>query len=1555
MPSPIDLSQLNDNIPMLLLPVRVESRFMTIKSIARHSEIDQGNGATYVTDKIEDKKELWVRIFPDDLAYHSHEESLTPEEEAAGKQFWESLMQITDFEQIVTQMIPEWRPLVNSYGQQRAAWIVRTLTPENFGSSTGPPVFPAIQTKAQSWTTTPESHVLPDRFVVRLYRNGTYREITGNLVPDPLTVGFVLSQDNDAYIEQDGTLNFPAEIRWLVDFEEAETVGMGIRISLDATEAAEGFDRLVVLGVKASVSASQGQSRLESLFDGHHYSPTGMALLPQGTPTNQSSSHPSGYSRKGISPEESWALESLGPAFSQETDPLLQSDGQKLANTLGLASHIFHHIHHSDRKDIAEGLLMNKALSSATVGFYLEYMLHPLLSSTEKSQTKTFFEDFVLGRGTIPAFRIGKQPYGILPTTAFSKWAYTDTNEDFYDDLFTNVLSKLETVWSQKAADVKHIGGITSGADTGKEILEILGLHGGSVERYQRGALSKYLMWNLFNFTQQTTGANSSTTSDQVPGFSDNQSNIETWFQTNGISFSPEPFGLKLSFFPRQKLLDGPLIDELPLSEKRNTRNFKDITNTVLRADKNYLGWLSHPSVGLTALKTDNFNTGNYLGTIVTPPTPPRALLYLLLKQSLIVEEIIHGQTSTLTDMKSAMAALKDLPTARLARLLLEHLDCTTYRLDAWMGGLIQQRLEKQRTANSSGIYLGAFSWLEDVRPGNFPGMAVENVSTTANFQILPPGGLTTILQAIIYPSHAFTYLGNDGNALLQENPETNKVEITPRLDPDNQGYIHAPSLSHAVTAAILRSGYQGYKGDEKTADDHPLAVNLNSERVRRALYYLEGVQQGQPIPVLLGHQFEKVLLDTQPNLINLSPYELLIELRKKYPLISRKVVERNHTNPEDDFELRNVIDGLQLLNTWADNTVYWGQDIYDLTDPSEESDSLLIESVIQKLADDMDAIGDLALVEGIYQAIQGKYERAAAFLEAIAGKGLPQHPEVVDTPRQDYLLTHRVGAVMDISAANSTAWSGTATPRSEAEPVLNAWLAQFLPVHESICFKASYSMIEGDPVTTDKYALNALGIQPIDFVYLVGGQKEAGDSTELSQRISDHIRIINQLPDDRPISISYMDTDGLKPTDYSIFELQPIAENLAKVISQSRALNPLDFVLSTDADDVTPIYDFVSLETSLSDALGDSQTPAPGSLRDLSQQITLLLANIAPAVDTYDATTLSAISDLRNELKKLANFGVTEAWPESTSDNSQQTVQSLVDKAASAMGVANDRILTADTIWNNLSTEAPVKATQLHDLGKALFGELFHVFPPFKFANVTELSASFNDPELLDEGGDFAVEEWFQGLSKVRKHIQSFSQIEMLSEAWEMPATTNGWGVAQLPIMGDNQDRWLGIKFPENYPIAANPLSWVLHKSPSFSTTDFHAGFLLDEWVERIPQKELTTGLAMNVDQPNSEAPQSLLLAITPEETGQWEWDDLMDIVNETLDRAKQRGVDPELLKTTGIAQFLPMVLAPVGGESTNPSLDFGKNLVEVGPGHFGPVNPGNALGAPTTPPGQE
>jgi hypothetical protein len=50
---------------------------------------------------------------------------------------------------------------------------------------------------------------------------------------------------------------------------------------------------------------------------------------------------------------------------------------------------------------------------------------------------------------------------------------------------------------------------------------------------------------------------------------------------------------------------------------------------------------------------------------------------------------------------------------------------------------------------------------------------------------------------------------------------------------------------------------------------------------------------------------------------------------------------------------------------------------------------------------------------------------------------------------------------------------------------------------------------------------------------------------------------------------------------------------------------------------------------------------------------------------------------------------------------------------------------------------------------------------------------------------------------------------------------------------------------------------------------------------------------------------------AVSPNVNGRWEWDDLVETVTDTFERAKRRAVEPDFLRTSAYAQLLPAVIS--------------------------------------------
>ena len=86
-----------------------------------------------------------------------------------------------------------------------------------------------------------------------------------------------------------------------------------------------------------------------------------------------------------------------------------------------------------------------------------------------------------------------------------------------------------------------------------------------------------------------------------------------------------------------------------------------------------------------------------------------------------------------------------------------------------------------------------------------------------------------------------------------------------------------------------------------------------------------------------------------------------------------------------------------------------------------------------------------------------------------------------------------------------------------------------------------------------------------------------------------------------------------------------------------------------------------------------------------------------------------------------------------------------------------------------------------------------------------------------------------------------------------------------------------------------------------------------MDEWTEVIPGKEEITGVAFHYDQPNSEPAQTILLVVPPKITGNWQWDNIVVSMEETLEMAKKRAIEPANIETTAYAQFLPATMMAV------------------------------------------
>jgi hypothetical protein len=1744
------VNRLDDRKPVFLFPVRVETRFMTVKHIHRIRAKTYPPGEAPIIGEVavketraveavmptqnqlpivDDKQELWVRIFPDDIAVHTHEKPLTPDEQTAGETYWTEMWYAGDDENLE---LGAWRGLTAGRGPERSAWVARETKPTNASSKpTSPvpkedplptsPIFPTPILKTDAWTEAPRSKVMPDCFVIRLYNGTSWREVVGNPIPDPLVLGFDPNSDELDYDFENGKYETPQEIRWMTDFDEAVKVGMAMRVELNGNEHVEGFDRVLVLGVKYSSNETEGKALLEELMDNHHYTDGGLSILPQGTPTNNTEDGRSGYTIFGPDEKEIFLVEQGPELFSIETDDRIKTDGQHLAEALGLDYSVFQHINFANHTDIKDAMCMNRALFCGTLGYYLKQILHPAIPDADIERTRTHFNQFVLGRGRIPAIRVEDQPYGILPVTAYSRWKEdrTDAQANYRKGLYNNILVQMDGIWTGLVDLVKHAEINNPDLDPKELFMEVLGLHASSVEFYQRFSGGPFFMWNLYNFHSRLN----SQQVQEVPyeGGTDYAMAFSNW----NFSWLAAPRIFGFGYLGEQRYLNGPVIDSLPLSEQR-------VVEKISGGNENYIKWL----------QMSNYNTilaENYSNVGANGASPPNALLYLLLRhaalhcyvrsglnilvsaelypaeaaieselvnivetnqltmetrelvgtfvevelgvpreadltsqteaefafresqgqlEDLTVEQInaekvafknnlrmetegafreqvtnetavrlerfetVRSRTGMLSEvypevtldrtleqhlavlldendpkvadmknMRDALNCLSGMGTARLERAFAEHIDLLNYRLDAWFQSLVLERIHELRLGGSerdTGLYLGSYSWLENLRPSGNPGIVVEEVDmekptvgfigvedpypaidntvkatpqepvyyrrsgARAEVEVAEANIRDVLNVSVANLGPRFSYLGTGSSQGIVYDPASDKFVMAPQVNTDNQGYIHAPSLNHASTAAILRAGYNSHSENSGSAAD-ALAVNLTSERVRRALHLIEGIRNGQELSALLGYLFERAMHDDSEDLD-----EFLLEFRNEFPLVANRVVESSGSGTSvtnaDEGEAYNVADGLKLVEASTDPYLDYPYGV-TFTSPNipNTAEANAIKDIVAMLHETLDATNDLLLAESVYQTVQGNPSGAGASLDALSGKAAPVNPEILRTPRSRKTLTHRVTVMFDTASGGDIAWSASSSSaRSLAEPHLNRWLGTMLPQADKIRIAVEYralSAAETDPWTSSHVLVNQLDLQAIDFFHLLSNPSKEGEAVELVNRVAFYVRKHIANTDDVAVKVLLTDKSAHTATQYSVYELTPIVLQLAQVVNSAKPLQAEDVILPSEVDEKveanpTAGYDTTNLEARLMDVLttGNMTNGEYG----LGKVVSELTGKITP-VENLDYNSLPGneavlLEDLRSAVMAAAAFSPRNGIPASSTDFSEDNARAMVKLASRVKIELNARLLKANDMMTNLSSDVPTKVKQLGEVAKVIFGRSFKVFPEFTYYDPSGFEAARINSDYLDHAGTLAVDEWMQGAAMVRKKLGSYQKAQLYSSA-VLGIDAQALRVAQFPIVAGGDNYWLGVEYPDTHEVPNDNLSLVIEYPSSAYNNGanvLRAGFIMDEWVEDLPESEATTGIAIHYDNPNSEPPQTCLLAITPEITGSWSWDDLMQTLNETLDWAKKRAVDPDIISTTPLAQVLPMTMASLSGSGDSPSLDYGRNVVITPPGLVTPLD---------------
>ena len=333
---------------------------------------------------------LVVRIYPDVVNVDSHDTRLTDRERAAGDAYWD--MRAGGGDGDAQQA---WENLVRQTGAPRAAWVARAADPATAGAGAPAP------RRDSPWQVAVNARLLPSRFAVIAHSAGMPINLAAAGEP-PRYVTWSKPVADPLEIE---VMHEPRHATWMTDPAVAEDAGMAVRIAVP--DGAPAIDELVVVGVRDSQTPA---AELADLLVAHAFA-DGLEILPDRTPTNNSDEVRASHSPQHDADVARGLLDA-----ADAPDPTSASAGAQLADALGFDPGSLAGVAGADGDRRSAEDAMSLIVGLAADG--------PLRAGAGPAAAPAW--PLLRPAGPVPALRIGRQPYGILPATAPARWQAKD-------------------------------------------------------------------------------------------------------------------------------------------------------------------------------------------------------------------------------------------------------------------------------------------------------------------------------------------------------------------------------------------------------------------------------------------------------------------------------------------------------------------------------------------------------------------------------------------------------------------------------------------------------------------------------------------------------------------------------------------------------------------------------------------------------------------------------------------------------------------------------------------------------------------------------------------------------------------------------------------------------------------------------------------------------------------------------------------------------------------------------------------------------------------------
>lgn len=1169
---------------------------------------------------------------------------------------------------------------------------------------------------------------------------------------------------------------------------------------------------------------------------------------------------------------------------------------------------------------------MLNALWSATLGYTLRYFWNPvgdaesLIDDDAIATLRAHAVRYLRPSGPLSALRIGNQPYGILPVAARG---FKPAPNSALERELLEVLDWLRGFWEAAVPRVPTMR--TPGADTlhqvlamqpwsvAKRFLQVAGPT--AVENYpqlkdvafSQRLLNGFMIADLLNrwpaklpFVALCGVLPQPHSLDAVAWVQRDPANpkqeiaptqrlardylaaLVELLSTAGA----DPRSALLQMQNAESLLEALLAfaadEEVLASGRRLFYGHLDksaLLSPALKASARRMRYAEYVGVDSATLVGDQFQLGHasaLLGLQLVGTTGHQSVAQFI--GSRLGDLVAHWpeQLRNIATFRESLAFLQQRTVGELDLALRTTLDAAAHRLDAWITSLATKRLDGMRERTPTGLHLGAFGVVEDLRP----------------------------------------------DARLRDQRMA-----------DSMGYVHAPSLQQATAAAVLRSGHLANRQHAAGAFD----IDLRSHRVKRAKRLLEGVANGQPMAALLGYRFERALRDHDLSQ-HILDYRRQFPFRPTGPgpqageaIAARDVVDGLALLAGYREQGIDAISPPTVPAADRPKVKVFIDDLADLIDAV--SDLLLGESVYQLVGGNLD--GSAAAMAALDKqtrppeprvvqtprSTRGYTQRVVVALQSgNAGAWAPMNDLAAQVePRLNAWLARLLG--------------DPARYRFHARVLERVPTGQVYDGRPQFRWQDRHQPLQAglEELGMSPLAL-VLGGEPQQH----GGQSTVQE--RLGAVLSAKVRALLGADAERMAVVLDGDAPAGAPAGtLGLVAFESFCWLLRRLLDKSRALRRMDMVLARDGVETQATLndgDFAGVD------LAELQARLALAGARATQVLDALAAAIAAvpeepeSLDPAAPATQALLAMLQAALAQAAALGWRSASvSQPAADAAAQGAQVA---AADTVAAAHARALALHAEAGARLAAAPA-ATGAEPFGervrltiervRAILGASFPLLPVFTLGGYApEVAASLAARGTLLGGDELAIAGWLPKLGCVHEATGALADVLCAAEALGLPAAGGDFKLVQMSAPGLPPVRRWGALPPDPADDLRGVVATVAHAPGALDTVapaDTLAGLFVDEWSEVIPSAKQTTGLSFHFDAPGARAPQTMLLAVPADPASEhWDLEGLLGVVDEALALARLRAVRPQDLQ--GLGNLLPGLMLSNNFRRDVPSLDF-------------------------------